>query len=244
MANHVLLDNVSHKDTKINTKLTGKLAPKGHATIIYPAEIAEVQKEYPILFTQDPKTNEFHLIALFGLEPNENLFLNKMGWKAKYIPALIEKGPFLIGQQQSHYESEAQLVVHIDMDHPSVNKRHGEPVFLEQGGNSPYLDRICMILQTINTGVSASKDMFKAFNETDLIEPISLDIEMTDGQKYNLNGYYTINQQKLAQLSAEYVVRLHKTGYLQAAHLICASLSNLQYLVDAKNKKRAKQAES
>ena len=41
----------------------------------------------------------------------------------------------------------------MDLDHPRVSETEGEPVFLEHGGNSRYLDRVATILQGINQGI-------------------------------------------------------------------------------------------
>ena len=44
-------------------------------------------------------------------------------------------------------------VMHVDLDHPRVTAGAGEPVFLPQGGNTPYLDHIAGVLRGIHEEV-------------------------------------------------------------------------------------------
>src|SRR5690606_32686542 len=105
----------------------------------------ELQKEYPILFRQNSETKRYQAVALLGLNQGENLFLNPdlgSGWAANYIPAAIAKGPFLIGRQSRGADKNITPVIHIDLDHAKVGHEDGYPLFLEHGGNSPYLEHI------------------------------------------------------------------------------------------------------
>lgn len=236
MTKHVLLNNIAHKDLKVITK---KAAEYGHnigSTITYPTEFADVQREYPILFRKD-ETGEFQSVALMGLDQNENLFLDESGWHASYIPAIIDRGPFLIGfQTQQSVESEQrEPVIHVDMDDPRVGESEGEPVFLEHGGNSPYIERISRMLQAIHRGIAANKAMVAAFQEYDLIEPVALEIELNNGNKLSLRGFYTLNEEQLAQLDGDALAKLHHAGFLQGAFLMLASLTNIKKLIQMKN---------
>jgi hypothetical protein len=42
---------------------------------------------------------------------------------------------------------ETSRVIAIDMDHPNVSDTDGEPLFLEFGGNTAYLDRLATMLE-------------------------------------------------------------------------------------------------
>ncbi len=60
-----------------------------------------------------------------------------------------------------------------------------------------------MILEGIRVGLEASKAMFAAFQAMDLIEPVRLQVEISPEESHNLHGYFTINEEKLANLSGE-----------------------------------------
>jgi hypothetical protein len=117
-------------------------------------------------------------------------------------------------------------------------------VFLPQGGNSRYLDRVVGILNGIRTGLEVSKAMFAAFTAADLIEPVKIEVKFNSEEQYDLHGMYTINQKKLAELDAETLHTLNRSGYLQGAFLVTSSLGNVQRLIEMKGRRRQRQAAS
>lgn len=238
MANHVLLNNITHKDLKVITQYSARHGDNVGSVLTFPTEFGEVQKEYPILFQRNPASGKFHSVALLGFKPDENLFLDEFsGWNANYVPAAMERGPFLIGFQDQRADGgeEKTPVVHVDMDSTRVSFKEGKAVFLEQGGMSPYLERINNVLKHIYNGMTVSDAMFDAFSALELIEPVTLDIELNEREQYQLNGNYTLNREKLAALSGNDLASLNAAGFLRCAFLVIESLSNIQRLIALKN---------
>ncbi len=237
MAKHLLLNNITHKDLKIITRHSAAFGDNVGSTLTFPTEFADVHREYPILFQKNPDTGKFQSVVLLGLKSDENLFLDESGgWRANYIPAVIERGPFLIGFQDQSRDggSERTPVIHVDMEHPRISETEGEAVFLDHGGLSPYLEKISKILNRIYDGMQISDAMFAAFAELDLIEPVNLEIELNDREVYRLRGNYTIHQEKLANLGGADLERLNRSGFLRCAFLAVESLGNIQRLVQLK----------
>lgn len=235
MANNVLLNNVSHQNLRVITRFGAEFGDNVGSVLIFPTEFVELQKEYPILFRRNPETQKYHATALLGLNQSENLFLNPeigSGWAASYIPAIVAKGPFLIGFQSQ------DTVIHIDLDHVKVSQQEGYPLFLEHGGNSPYLEHIVRVLNLIHQGMTVQDVMFELLSEFDLLEPIDIDIDLNNGEKYKLTGNYSINEEKLAELSGDKLEKLNKMGFLPLAYAAIASLTNIRKLTDIKNSKK------
>lgn len=237
MSNHIQLNNQTHKTLKASIKFSNEFGDNVSNALTFPTEFMNVQKEYPILFSKNPDTGEFQSVVLFGLKKDENLYLQKGEWNANYIPAVMAKGPFLIGKEDQEIEGETvnSAIIVVNMDSPRIDNINGEAVFLDNGISSPYLDKITHALSIIDQGTAMNKAMFDAFNEYDLIEPISLDIELNNGEKGNISGNYTIHVEKLAQLDGAALEKLNKAGFLSLAFLVTASLSNIKKLVDMKN---------
>ena len=234
---HVQLNNIAHKNLKIITARSKALGDNIGSTITVPTEFAQVQGHYPIFFRKDASTGEFQSVVMFGFENGENLFLNDNGWDADYIPIAISREPFLIGfQNQKHNGSvEKTPVIHIDMDNPRVNESEGEPVFLEQGASSPYLERICKLMEALHVGLEQSKNMFTVYQDLELIEPLTIDVTLDDGSSHKLAGYYTINEEKLATLDGKSLELLHKQSLLFPAFMVVASTTRIGALVNRKN---------
>jgi hypothetical protein len=240
MTNAVLLNNVDHHDLKVVTRRAAEFGDNINQALIFPTEFAEIQREYPIFLRKDAN-GEFQSVALLGLDKDENLFLDENGWQARYIPAVQERGPFMIGFQEKDAEGQKRRepMILVDLDHPRLSRTEGQPVFLAQGGNSPYLERIAGVLRVIHEGAEVSKPMFAAFEEMGLIEPIAVEIKLSDREKYTLQNYHTISEEKLLGLAGASLERLNKAGFLRMAFLIMSSLGNVSRLIDLKNRGRA-----
>jgi len=236
MAHHDILDNKNHKDLKVITHFDNDFSENINSALIFPTEIKAAQRDYPILFVKNPETGQFQSVVLLGLVTGENLYIDN-GWQASYIPAMIAKGPFTIGfeEKEQNGEKVKQPIVAIDMDNPRVNKDSGESIFLDDGQASPYLQQVNHSLKTLHEGSQHSQQMFEAFLKNDLIEPIALNVELNNGEKISLQGNYTINEEKLSQLSGGALNELHSSGLLRVAYFITGSLDNIQRLVDIKN---------
>jgi len=236
MAHHDILDNKNHKDLKVITHFDNDFSENINSALIFPTEIKAAQRDYPILFVKNPETGQFQSVVLLGLVTGENLYIDN-GWQASYIPAMIAKGPFTIGfeEKEQNGEKVKQPIVAIDMDNARVNKDSGESIFLDDGQASPYLQQVNHSLKTLHEGSQHSQQMFEAFLKNDLIEPIALNVELNNGEKISLQGNYTLNEEKLSQLSGGALNELHSSGLLRVAYFITGSLDNIQRLVDIKN---------
>lgn len=245
MAKYVLLNNVEHKDLKVKTNYSAEYGDGVASVPTFPTEFGDVQKEYPILLQKNQETGKYQPIVLLGFSKGDNLFLKEgaasvnSGWDARYVPGFVARGPFLIGFQDQSAQggSEREPVIHIDMDNPRVNLEEGEPLFREFGGPSPYLEKVSNILQGIHEGMAINDAMMAAFEFHGLIEPLAIKIELDNGEKYSIEGNYTINEEKLRSLSGEALEQLNKIGFLQGAFLIISSLGNVKKLIDIKNAK-------
>jgi len=221
------LNNVDHKDLRVITTRGAEYGDDVMFAMTFPAEFRNVQAHYPIAFRK-AADGQFQPLALFGFEERQNLFLTRDGWDATYLPLMIERLPFLIGK------ANGQLVIHIDMDSPRVSETEGEPVFLEHGGTSPYLERIGAILEGIHTGVEASKAMFAELEHFNLIEPVKVEVKVSDEEHYDLVGLYTISEERLRALDGDALVRLNRSGLLHGAYLVLSSMNNMKKLIDLK----------
>lgn len=244
MPNHTPLDNVAHKDLRVITRSGAQFGENVGSCVTFPTEYGDIQREYPILFRKETSSGEFMSVALLGLQPDENLFLEGDRWDASYVPGIVARGPFLIGfrEHEENGEIRREPVVHVDLDNPRVSTSEGERVFLEHGGNSPYLQQVTTVLDGLNRGVPISKNMFAAFTELNLIEPVNVDVKISESEQYNLRGFYTISDEKLRNLDAESLHKLHRTGFLQAAYMVLISLNNIRRLIDRKRKRKAQAA--
>ena len=241
MTNRTLLNNVEHKDLKVDARHADKYGDNVNCALAFSTEYSELHKEYPILFHKDPDTGVTVAHAILGFDRDENLFLDDEGWTGNYVPAILDRGPFLIGFQEQEVDGQVhqEPVIHIDMDDPRVGVEDGQAVFLPFGGDSPYLQKIMRTLQVIHQGATLDKVFFPLLESMELLQPVSIEVTLSNVDKVNFTDYYTINGEKLSQLDGESLEKLHKQGAFSLAVFALSSLSNLQHLIALKNKKSA-----
>ena len=241
MAKHAMLNNIDHKDLRVETRRDGNLGDDIMCAVAVPSEFRSIQVDYPIFFHPDGDTGKYLPMAMFGLQHGENLFLNGNQWNASYIPLMVQRGPFSIGFQDAAegQGADKKMVISIDMDHPRVGANNeGEPVFEPFGGNSAYTEQIVEMLQEIEQGQGITEEFVAALLEHDLLEPFTLEVQLNSGAKHALEGFYTIHEEKLAALDGAVLADFSQRGILQACYMVVASTANIGRLIELKNKRQ------
>ena len=233
MASPVLLNNVDHADLRIVLDRGAAYGDAVNQSVVFATEFEELQRDYAILFRRDP-AGAYRATVLLGLETDENLYLDGARWDARYIPALMNRGPFSIGVPSPGEAGEP--MIHVDLSHPRISREDGAPVFLDHGGNAPLLDQVAGVLQRIYVGTQVGPAMFAAFETHDLIEPMELRIETDAGRRYTVPDCYTIAQDRLAALDGIALAALHRDDFLRLAIWVASSLGNIAGLVERKRR--------
>lgn len=239
MTKHAMLNNVDHRDLRIETRHGAQYGDDIMCVMAVPSEFLNVVADYPIFFNKSSESGKYLPMAMFGFERGENLYLDEEKWNATYIPLMVRRGPFAIGFQNVAEGTVVMnnMVISIDMDHPRVGARDGEPVFQPFGDNSDYTDQMVDVLQEIERGQVAGEELVDALLEHDLLEPFSLDVRLDSGDRYSLQGFHTIQEEKLAALDGQVLADLSQRGILQACYMVIASMANIARLIELKNKR-------
>ena len=72
--------------------------------------------------------------------------------------------------------------------------------------------------------------MVDLFAEQRLIRPLSVVLSRSSGAEHQLDGLYSLGSQPLAALGDDAVVALYRKGYVAAASILRASLSQMERL--------------
>lgn len=231
---NVLLNNVDHHDLLVITRHGAEFGEAVNQVLVFPTEFENVQREYPIVFRRDAE-GRLRPVALLGLGRDENLFLDDGGgWQGSYVPALFQRGPFSIAAPET---AEGEPMIRIDLDHPRVSRSEGTPIFLPQGGNSPYLEQVTAVLRAIYLGHHLLDPMVTAFENAGLLRQVNLEARVGETEVYAVSDVFTIDRERLAALGADALAALHQGGFLQSAFHVAASLGNMQRLIDRKVRK-------
>jgi len=238
MARHVPLNNIDHKSLRIITTRSAAHGDNQMCAFVVPSEFRNAQACYPIVFQKRADTGQFQPLALFGFEQGENLFLAESGWDATYVPFSVDRLPFLVGGVGAATAGQpAQPMIHIDLDHPRVSYTEGEPVFLEHGGSTPFLERIGAMLGALHEGIAATAAFVDAMLELDLLESFVLDVEHKDGSSSRMAGFYTVNEDRVRALDGAAVSQLQAKGFLEPMYMVVASTVHFRDLIERRNRR-------
>lgn len=222
------LDSVSHADVRLKAVRGAQSGDPLGQIGVYAEEFVLVQREYPILFTRD-EDDLLQPVAILGLAAQENLFASDRGWQARYIPALVRRGPLMIGRARPE-----DPAVHIDMAHARIaaDGQDGYPLFLEHGGHAPALVDAVDALQLIHRGEGARAAMSEIFQRHELVKPLPISINIDDTTTIQFENFSAILPETLADLSAEALGELSSAGLLVPAIMAAHSLGNINALAD------------
>lgn len=238
MTNSVLLNNVDHGDLHIDVRHAARFGDSVNQTLIFPTEFADIAREYPIVFRKEG--DSYHAVALLGFDKDENLFLDDdAGWQARTIPAVHQRGPFMIGLGDPDAEGNREPMILVDMESPRIASSGGQRVFLPQGGNTPYLDHIAAVLRVIHVGMEVNGPMFAMLKEMELIAPVTFQVSINEEKRYDFPDCFVIAQDRMASLSGDALARLNAQGYLGAVFAVMSSLGNMSQLIALKNRRMA-----
>lgn len=235
MAKTVLLNKEQHLDLRVDTRYS---AAHGDAVMWVPtfaAEFRKLQTHYPILFQKDTNNGRFFPVALLGLEQGENLFLTAQGWNCSYIPLMQQRIPFSIGLYSEGDNGAKRPMINVDIEHPKTSTGNGERLFEVHGGVTPYLEKISSMLDVINDWNAHNEQFIKALLELELLEPVTIDMTLANGNKGQLFGYFTIKEERMVELSAAELHSLNQQGFLLPIYMAIASLAKIKTLIDLKS---------
>jgi hypothetical protein len=234
MSQYEVLNSEKHRPVRVKTGYGAALGDAVMYAMTYPLEFRDIQSCYPILFTKDPNTGGFLAVALLGFEAGQNLFLRDDRWDAAYVPALVQRQPFLIAT--SGEGDTRPPVVSLDLDHPRVGNDEGEALFDSGGEPSEFLKQKIALLDKLHRGLQHSRGFIDTLLQHELLEQIALDIAFNDGSKKSLQGFYSIAEDRLYELEGDVLESLNQAGYLQPVFMAVASLSRVRDLIERRNR--------
>lgn len=234
-----LLNKIDHADVRVITDRGARFGDEVMQVMVFPFEFRNLQASYPIFFQTD-RDGKFYPVALFGFEEGENLFLDEPGWNAQYIPAMLRREPFLVGLKDAQTETGETLqarLLSLDTNHPRVSLEEGEALFQPLGGHTRFLEEQSALLERLHDGLEHCRSFVNALNEQDLIEALTLEIELNNGSRNQLIGLSGIDEDKLRELPGEVLQAWSEQGFLMPAFMVLASMSNIRTLIELKNQR-------
>jgi hypothetical protein len=194
-----------------------------HFVQIVVSEFAEAAACCPILLTKDAATGAFYAGAMFGFKPGES-FVDDLTSRGGFNPLAMQRDGFYISGEH----------IAIDRRNPRFSETDGEPLFDAARQPNSCLRQIQRALGQLQAGIEVTSSFIRALSELKLIEPI--DISLTfGGELLRLEGLYTVSLDAIRELDDAAALHLLRSGDLQLAYTMNASLKQIPVLARLRN---------
>jgi len=239
MANLVTIDNKQHRQVKIDASKAELHGKNLHLIPVVMSEFINLAVQYPIVITKNGDTGQFVFAAMLGFEEQENLFWNNEQWQGLYLPLQIRRQPFFVAnpEEGSEQAQNGDYIVCLDQDSPTISAEGSLALFDAQGADTEYFQQAKSMLVALLSGEAQNQKLLELLEKMDLIQPMTLEITFANQTSNTLNGFYTIDQDKLSALSDAQLVALHKAEVLQPIYTLITSVGQIHALIALKNAK-------
>ncbi len=228
----VALDRVKHRALKLDRSARDLSRLKElNAFFVTVGEFAEACKDYPVVWVAagngaDGKTQVAPL-AIFGLQASQNLCIDNDQWRVRYVPAMLRFYPFAIART-----SATEMVLCVDESWQGLSNDVGDALFLPDGNPTELTLGINKQLQDLEVDVERTRLVGEKLQSLGLLREMQFDATLPDGKSMKMDGFFTIDEDKLGKLSDGEVLDLARGGVLGIIHAHQISLANMTRLAE------------
>lgn len=219
-----------HSDLKINNECPYSEFYNSNVIPVVAYEFVNCAINFPIFFTKRIDNGEFDSIALVGFSEKENLIFNENINLSTYVPMEMRRGPFYIAKSDDGHD-----LIAVDTENSKFSKENGAPLFNEDGTPTGLLNEINTFLSSMSQHRRVHDAFIELVTELELFSEVDLNIKSEVASDIKLNGLYKIDEQKLAKLTDEDVIKLHKFGAFPAIYAHLNSLKTIDKLLKIKH---------
>jgi hypothetical protein len=230
----MLLDRNAHRALRLAREVGDlSVGARSHGVFVVASEFVDVCREYPIVFVRgsaDAATGKADVvpIAVLGLVQHENLYWDGVRWTARYVPAYLRRYPFAMAQLDS-----GQLALAIDRSWHGFSQEQGTPMFDERGEPTPTLLQIRDFVERFEHEAERTRQLCARLRDEELLRDMRFEATQADGGTLaNVDGFLTVDADKLGALPDAKVVELYRLGLLALLTLHHTSLRVMGQLVE------------
>lgn len=190
------------------------------------SEFSVAAGHYPIVFVQGAD-QVFYAMALTGLEPDNNLFVDANGrWEAEtYVPAFVRRYPFMLGTS----DDGQALAVQVDADYAGLNHAEGT-AFFKEGEASEYLQQVMSFLRAYQNEMAATQQFVNRLHQLELLVPQQITVSDEQGPDKTLGGFWVLDDKRYNELDDQSVIDMFHNGFLRLIEQHKLSLNRIQTL--------------
>lgn len=225
------LDREAHKNLKLDTAkaVVGQVADQ-NSVFLAAVEFADACREYPIVFVRagegaDGKP-QIAPLAVLGLKPGSNLFIDGDKWTGNYVPAYVRRYPFAMARLDGNANT---LAVCIDSKWAGFNEATGEALF-KDGEPTEFLQNARAFLENFEQEAERTRLICNLLVELDLLQDMRFEATLPGGEKLDVEGFLAVDEKKYSELPDDKVLQLHRNGLIALIEMHRLSMTNMNRL--------------
>lgn len=168
----------------------------------------------------------FAPVAVLGLQPGKNLFVNHEGrWLGGYIPAVYRGYPFLLADIE-----DGRQVLCINDTHGAVSETEGEYFFGLDEQPTEAIKEVLNFLNQLAANRVGTLNVMAVLQKHQLISPWPIKLQSADLHEQAVEGLYRVDEVALNNLPAEAFEEVRQSGALPLIYCQLLSMQHLQTL--------------
>ena len=230
MNNIIHLNREDHKDFNLERVFNFSFADKDNLCPVTMAEIPHIIQQAPLVFAKNDQ-DVFGIFMLQSYTRQVNNFCDKKGkWLGTYIPARYRQYPFYLANSKNGEER----ILCFDQSSNLINKKRSKtsvPLFDDKGELTNHIKNVINFIKEVEQNRLVTQKVIDAIKENSLFEHWNLKIKSKENE-IKVNGLWTINRTKFANLSEKALSELHKLNGLELIYGHFLSLFKVQSIAD------------
>jgi len=219
-----ILNSELHADLRIAVPQNAGFAANAQAVPVLLSEFADLALEYPIVFVK-AEDGSWLALALTGLEPERNLFVDAAGnWAANYVPASVRRYPFVLANGEA-----GSFTVAVDMALAS-DEDTALPLFDDAGNPAPVLQNAIGFLQSFQGQSQQTSALISRFEDLEMLTEAQFQLRNADGGMRNVNGFFIVEEARLNTLRDDTILDMFRKGQMSVVQTHLLSLKNIAAL--------------
>ncbi len=196
------------------------------------AECIHAACDYPLVFVKagvdEQGETDYAPVAIFGLRNGENLFVEGGHWRGAHLPALMATYPFCVART-----GDDRYAVCVDAAAAQLaTEGEGERIFDDAGAPTEFSRRVQTELEKLEGQIATTRNVVRRLAKLGLLSERRFDATLPDGRQLALDGFFTVEEQKVRDLPDATVLELHRDGLLALVHAHWISLGQMRRLLE------------
>lgn len=222
-----------HSEVSLKRGTSYRFAAKTNAIPLTVQELSQAQRDYPIVFTNEPVPMPMSVV---GLQDQANLYVEPDGsWRrGAYVPAYVRRYPFLFSEQLGN----ANLTLCVDEGSELLEATTENP-FFRDGKATEITQKALEFCLAYQRNHEATRDFGRTLAQVELLIPRDATVKLPNGENIIVRGFKMIDEAKFNTIPADTFQDWRAKGWISHIYAHFLSLGAWDRLVHVLVERRA-----